>query len=184
LTESATQIITNASGLLLAIGGFVFAYIKVAGRLERKKIKNSLPEETRINGWLEQFISKFPYPAWIKLVVPCDKGKIEFRMQFVNGKYEEWFGIRNCDYVGKTDFEVWSKETAKEYYAGDAAVYASKGSLCVSEHVENLRESLYSIYPDKKLTFRKFYVEKDGVCGIVGILEQRIPKDIGKLFHD
>lgn len=163
--------IEGTAAILFAVGLLAYAYIRlnenISGLFRRKK------KETEINGWLKEFIMRFPYPAFIKQVVKRDDGSTEFRMQYVNPAYEEWFGVRDEDYRGKTDFEVWPVEIAREYYAGDSTVYVSKSTLQLSEAIHKERHELIPNFFGTHLTFRKFYVEKDGIEGIVGFVEEK-----------
>ena len=168
--------IEGTAAILFAVGILAYAYIRlnenISGLFRRKK------KETEINGWLKEFIMRFPYPAFIKRAMKRDDGSTEFRMQYVNPAYEEWFGVRDEDYRGKTDFEVWPVEIAREYYAGDSAVYVSKSTLQLSEAIHEDRHELIPNFFGTHLTFRKFYVEKDGIEGIVGFVEEKqsVPK--------
>lgn len=168
--------IEGTAAILFAVGLLIYAYLHLRetarGLFRRKK------KETEINGWLKEFIMRFPYPAFIKQVMKRDDGSTEFRMQYVNPAYEKWFGVRDEDYRGKTDFEVWPVEIAREYYAGDSTVYVSKSTLQLSEAIHEERHELIPNFFGTHLTFRKFYVEKDGIEGIVGFVEEKqsVPK--------
>ena len=179
--QAIVRVLENSAAILIALGAIVYALSRfsenIQGFFRRKKTA------VEINGWLKEFVMRVPYPAFIKRVSKRADGSIEFRMQYVNPAYEDWFGVRNEDYVGKTDFEVWPIEYARDYYAGDSAVYASKSTMQLAEAIHPERHEKIPNFFGTQMTFRKFYVEKDGIEGIVGFVEEKQSESKGMLYQ-
>jgi PAS domain S-box-containing protein len=59
----------------------------------------------------------------------------DFQYVMVNSRYEELFGIRNDEIKGKTDYDIFPKETAEQFRANDLQVFTERRSFQVEEHV-------------------------------------------------
>lgn len=74
-----------------------------------------------------------PLPMWMK--------DTQGKMVFLNRMYEDMFliprGYSINDYVGKTDFEVWSEDVAKDFVANDKTVMRTKKHTRVIEKVND-----------------------------------------------
>jgi PAS domain S-box-containing protein len=57
------------------------------------------------------------------------------RYLMVNSRYEELFGIRSEEIKGKTDYDIFPKETAEQFRANDRQVLTEKHSIQVEEQV-------------------------------------------------
>ena len=70
---------------------------------------------------LESAQNDSPLPMWLK--------DTDGTMLALNGAYEEMFlipnGLKMQDYIGKTDYDIWPEEIAKQYRAHDSKVYKS-----------------------------------------------------------
>lgn len=74
---------------------------------------------------LRAFLENSAVVAWLK-----DE---EGRYVFLSENYERRFGVRLADWLGKTDFEVWPRQTAKVFRRNDLAVLKSKKPIEVVE---------------------------------------------------
>lgn len=74
---------------------------------------------------LRAFLENSAVVAWLK-----DE---DGRYVFLSENYERRFGVRLADWLGKTDFEVWPRETAKVFRRNDLAVLKSKKPIEVVE---------------------------------------------------
>lgn len=72
---------------------------------------------------------------WKKRMLTDSDGITSFRMMDVSESYEstflEFFNLSVHDYIGYTDFQVWSKEIAQEFYDEDLYVATTGNSLYV-----------------------------------------------------
>lgn len=70
---------------------------------------------------MESAYMHIPVPSWLK--------DLDGTMLALNEAYEDNFlkplGLSRADYVGKTDFDIWDEETAKEYQQNDVKVLNS-----------------------------------------------------------
>ena len=70
---------------------------------------------------MESAYMHIPVPSWLK--------DLDGTMLALNEAYEDNFlkplGLCRADYVGKTDFDIWDEETAKEYQENDVRVLNS-----------------------------------------------------------
>ncbi len=98
---------------------------------ERKRTEDALREsEERFR----LFMDNNPTIAWMK----DEQG----RHVYFNKTYEDRFGVRLADWLGKTDFEVWPKKTAEEFRKNDLAVLAAGHAIEVMEETANPDGSL------------------------------------------
>lgn len=101
-----------------------------------------------------------PVPVWGK--------DIAFRNMFVNDEYERLFllglGKTKEDYFGKTDYEIWDKETADQYRKNDIEAIKSLTPTYTTELIP-----MVGTLP-KELRVVKYPIKKDGrTIGIGGI---------------
>lgn len=70
-----------------------------------------------------------PFPQWLK--------DIHGNMLALNRAYEDMFlrpnGLKAEDYIGKTDFDIWPEEIAKEYEKNDMVVKTGRQPYWVGE---------------------------------------------------
>lgn len=84
---------------------------------------------------LRKYLNTMPFPAWIKVVELNESGP-SFKMWHINPQYEAEYEITNERYIGKTDFQIWERSMAQEFYNNDLAVYESRSNLCEEEHMK------------------------------------------------
>ena len=66
-------------------------------------------------------------PAWIKQYNPdSEEIEDEFIMMYINSDYEHAYNISSNLYVGRSDFEVFHRERAMQYYLNDKEVLKHK----------------------------------------------------------
>lgn len=103
-----------------------------------------------------------PLPIWLK----DTNGK----MLAVNEEYETKIlsirGLKATDYVGKTDFEVWPKETAEEFIAHDRKVARLKRKI---EFTENWKDDDGNLYEGEVIKYPRFV--GNTVIGIGGVIK-------------
>jgi PAS domain S-box-containing protein len=137
------------------------SWIESVGRAER----NAEGEVTRLTGLeldvterrrteealratearLRVFLEHSPTVSWLK-----DE---EGRHVFVSPSYESRFGVRRDEWYGKTDFDLWPKAAAEQFWRNDQAVLAADGPLEVLESVPN-RDGTISWWLSNKFWFR------------------------------
>jgi PAS domain S-box-containing protein len=89
---------------------------------DRKKAEEALAEsEERFR----LFMDFNPVIAWMK----DEQG----RHVYLSATYERRFGVRYEDWRGKTDFELWPQETAKEFWKNDQAVLSQNRAMELTE---------------------------------------------------
>lgn len=59
------------------------------------------------------------------------------RHVYISPSYERRFGVRLKDWQGKTDFELWPKETAEQFRANDQVVLEQNDAMEVIEEVQH-----------------------------------------------
>jgi PAS domain-containing protein len=138
-------------------------------REQTKKQTEKISSEVRagfvgINGLLRRYIEAMPFAAWIKLEHRKDDGRVELRMQFVNSQYTSLFGVATMSYEGRTDFEVWPRDVANDFYAHDLQVLGSGNAAKTSEKV-TLPDGTPAV-----LTVLKFPIDKEGYRGVCGLV--------------
>ena len=100
----------------------------------RKRQSELESEVNEIRLRLELFESTqadFPFPVWLK--------DLSFKMVYVNREYERRYlipmGKSAKDYIGKTDYDVWDRETADLYRAHDVEVVTTGQPLHTVERI-------------------------------------------------
>jgi PAS domain S-box-containing protein len=88
---------------------------------------------------LRALIDSLKYPVWLK-----DE---DSRMVVINKAYQKKFGITAKEYEGKTDFDVWDKETAEQFRKNDLEALDKFSHLETFEVVPTTKgpEELYII---------------------------------------
>ncbi len=110
----------NAS--LVHIGDRRAALVIVRDVTERKRAAEALHEsEERFR----VFMNNSPAVAWMK-----DE---EGRHVYVSKGFEKYCGVRSEDWCGKTDFELWPREVAREFRKNDLEVLRTGRTLEVVE---------------------------------------------------
>ena len=70
---------------------------------------------------MESAYMHIPVPSWLK--------DLDGTMLALNEAYEDNFlkplGLNRADYIGKTDFDIWDEETARQYQENDVRVLNS-----------------------------------------------------------
>jgi PAS domain S-box-containing protein len=75
------------------------------------------------------FFANSPTVAWVK-----DE---EGRHVYASPTYEERFGVKQKDWLGKTDFDLWPKTVAEQFWKNDYLVLAANEPLEVLESAPN-----------------------------------------------
>lgn len=121
-----------------------------------------------LNGTASAIVHSFPGPCWIKLASADSQGNVEFIMHELNGKYEEEYGLKRIDYLGKTDLEAgWPKDVADQFKNHDLQVWATGESATFEEEIN-----------DKVVRFHK--VRLEGPNGLVkGVMGYQLD-DLGE----
>lgn len=88
--------------------------------IQQLRIQVNIMESTHLD---------LPIPQWLK-----DTQGI---MLSINTAYEDAFGVKSMDYVGKTDYEIWDKEIADGFTANDKAVMLTKKHIQQQELIRN-----------------------------------------------
>jgi PAS domain-containing protein len=166
-------IVDNTVVLLIGSTAILVAYRKFSNKLDetRKEVVQAA-NSTQINGWLHALLSKMPYPAWVKVAQRDPKtGRVSFYMQYMNQSYTDWFGVRREDYIGKTDWDIWTHDVALSYYNNDASVLASQRAQRFTEAIENAPQHAVGRFGHAgQLEIEKVYIEKQGIEAIVGFV--------------
>jgi len=83
---------------------------------------------------LKDYLDAMPYPAWIKIADVDIEGQVNLITNWhINGAYEKMFDITNNYYNGKTDFQVWPLDVARQFFENDKAVLNRLAHKCKSE---------------------------------------------------
>ena len=88
----------------------------------------------------------------------------EGRYILVNSRFEELFGLQNEAVCGKTDFDIFPKETAEQFRNNDLQVLSQRRSCQVEEHVHQ-KDGIHT-YLSVKFPLYDESGEIISVCGI------------------
>jgi len=75
------------------------------------------------------FMDNSPTIAWMK----DEQG----RYVYISKTYENRFGVRSADWLGKTHFDLWPREVAEEFWKHDQAVLTAGRTIEVTETTPN-----------------------------------------------
>lgn len=86
--------------------------------MKLREVNTRLDRDSMLYRDTEIYLSKAwnssPIPMWIK--------DLNGKMVFLNDAYCAIYGIRKSEYIGRTDFDVWPPEVAKEFRKMDSKV--------------------------------------------------------------
>lgn len=88
----------------------------------------------------------------------------EMQYTLVNSKFEELFGLTNEDIQGKTDYDIFPKESADQFRKSDLQVL-TEGRACQVEEVVSQNHGLHTYLSTKF----PLYDENGSVSGLCGI---------------
>lgn len=97
------------------------------------RLEYLMKEETTTVSVMCNFFEAFPGLDWIKRVELDESGNPKFTMVCVDSAYSLNYGLSKYRYVGKTDYEIWPKETADQFYQNDTAVYTTGTPFITNE---------------------------------------------------
>lgn len=154
-------------GTAVATIGVAYALVRKAtkdAREDQRKDNERLRHETRAqvaqaNGMPLQMLESSPHPEWAK--------GVDGRMRYINFAYEQAFGIRRDEYVGRLDIEVWDRETALTFSKHDSDVLREKRMIEFVEQVPINR--LDPGGPKKLLIVQKFPIWNSSRTEIVEV---------------
>lgn len=167
-----------AGGIIAAVSSLVATIITIVFVQIRKLFKEMRSEfaETRAdtvkavslaNGMPSTILKQIRFPTWSK-----DR---QGRMVWLSPSYEQAFGIRAVDYVGRFDSDVWDAETAAQFQKHDREV-VDRGVAV--QFIEMVPESV----DDPSKGKRPWFVEKmpwfDETGSIKGVAGYCMPLDM------
>jgi PAS domain S-box-containing protein len=94
---------------------------------------------------LRVFLENSPTIAWLK-----DE---EGRHVYYSPTFQKRFGVRQGDWLGKTDFDLWPKEVAEQFRKNDRSALAGAAPLEVLEYAPN-SDGTISWWLSNKFSFR------------------------------
>ncbi len=116
------EAIVSTNPILTEKGKFLGTLATIADVTKRKQAEEALRESQQI---FESFMSNSPTTAYIK----DEQG----RYIYVNRRIEHLFNRKRADWIGKTDFDLFPVETAKQRRDNDLAVLAADKTVEVQE---------------------------------------------------
>ena len=169
---SRAFVINSASPVRDAQEGIIGSAVAIQDITDLRKAEQALREsEERFR----LFMDNSPIIAWMK----DEQG----RHVYFNKTYEDRFGAKLADWLGKTDFEVWPEETAEEFRKNDQAVLAAGHAIEVTEETINLDGSLCS-WLNSKFPFRDVS-GRQYVAGIgLDITERKLAETLLRIHRD
>ncbi|RMF94951.1 MAG: PAS domain S-box protein, partial [Candidatus Schekmanbacteria bacterium] len=120
---------------------------------ERKRFENIIQER---EAQLRAVIDNSPALIFIK--------DVEGKYLMINSQYEKNFNIKQSEIVGKTDFELFSKETAEKIFENDRKVINEKIAIKKEESVEQA-DGIHT-YISVKFPLYDFSGKVYALCGI------------------
>lgn len=96
----------------------------LAAGIERMHVEGALRQSEKL---FDTFMDNSPAIAYMK-----DE---EGRYVYINGPFERLFNLKLADWQGKTDFDIWPTETAKQLRKHDVAVLTTNQTLEVVETI-------------------------------------------------
>lgn len=132
-------------------------------RIENIQLKSQLIAGYRGLDSLRAYINQSPVAMWLKIGP-------DLKMATLNKKYTELFGIDEENYIGKTDFDVWDKVTAKGFRDNDLEVVGTlKSTFKIEEVPINSSVPISNSNPTKKWVVIKYPVYIDNQLGVAGM---------------
>lgn len=92
---------------------------------ERKKVEEALIQNQKL---LQDIINGFPSPIFVK--------DVEGHFLIINNKLEELLGVKNEELMGKTDYNLFTKEVADYYRANDHRVIKEGRAITFEEEAD------------------------------------------------
>lgn len=89
----------------------------------------------------------------------------EGRYSLINSRFEEILGLTNEAVQGKTDFDLFQKETAERFRANDRKVLSERRSLQVEERIPH-QDGVVHTYLSVKFPFFDENGDTSGVCQV------------------
>jgi PAS domain S-box-containing protein len=120
----------------------VQAFHQKRSELERKRLeKKAFESEERFTA----FMDNSPAVAWMK--------DSQGRYVYLNKTFEKVLGVQACDWLGRTDFELWPKEAAEEYWKNDLEVLVDGHLKSIIEKIPQMDGST-DYWHDIKFLFK------------------------------
>jgi PAS domain S-box-containing protein len=120
--KDGTNLIVEVLGKNITYEGKKARVVAIRDITERKQMEEALREsEERFRS----FMDNSPTIAWMK----DEQG----RHVYLSKTYEDRFGVKQADWQGKTDFELWPREVAEEFWKNDQIVFNSGQSIDIME---------------------------------------------------
>ncbi len=121
-------------------------------------------DKQNIEARFRLFMENSPTIKWIK----DDDG----RYVYMNKTFENFFGVRMDDWLGKTDFEIWPQALAETFRVADLAVLNSGQAIEFDEHVPD-KTGFVKVLHTNKFAFRDAEGNRftAGIC--IDVTEQR-----------
>ena len=114
---------------------------------------------------LQTFLDAMPFPAWAKEEVPGNPARLQ--MILLNNAYVYTIGKTKREYIGRTDFAIWPKDIAQEFYDNDLKVLETNGTLQTIEDVPYYRDN----WKVTKMKIVKYKIDlPNGRRGVAGII--------------
>jgi len=148
--------------LMLAFGGLVWAAAILLDRLEEKRRVAEM--KVRAGQELLQAVAD----GSLAVIYVKD---LEGRYLFVNRRHEELFHVRRDEIAGKTDYDLFPKETADAFRAVDEQV-ATTGAAVEAEEIAPQDDGLHT-YFSIKCPLRDDSGKVSAVCGISTDITER-----------
>ena len=133
--------------------GEEFSFTFAQDITDRKRIELTLQQK---EGYQRALLDNFPFEIWLK--------DTQSRFLAVNQVFANTFGANNADaLIGKTDFDIASKDLAMAYRADDQAVMHSKQQKILEEEIEDTQGNKWVE------TFKAPVIDQEGaLLGTVG----------------
>lgn len=152
------EIIGGGVVVILIAGGVILRHLdkRTTKKTNQDQIEalREVVSHREINGFLKRWGHGMVVPWWVKLVHRHPDGRVEFRMYDMNSAYTDRYKKTASEYIGKTDYEVWSPPIAKAFYENDYQALNSKGHIRFKEMVtlhdgREVEEEFHKVYVDK-----------------------------------
>lgn len=115
-------------------------------------------------------LNRMPFPIFIKKV-SVENGKTTFRNWFINNSYRNRFNVTAEHYKNKTDFEIWEKKTAQQFYDYDLVILRFRNAKCRFEiYPKSALEAVSKTNPLYRGHVCKWYDEIEGADSLIGAI--------------